>query len=192
MLKYVSGIGTEATRADIIQSLMEKGFFSLEKKQLYPTDKSKLMVDILPDMLTYPDTTAVWEEQLAQVEQQDLSLTSFCEKQKNIIINLMEAVNKLKIEPPSGAVKCPECGGFLSLRQGKKGPFWGCLNYPNCKTIFPDHNGKPLITKMYPCPVCKIGKLTKRQSTKGEFWGCNRFPSCKTAYRDKDGVPDLN
>ena len=190
-LKYVSGIGTEATRADIIKALMEKGFFSLEKKQLYPTEKAKIMVAVLPDMLTYPDTTAVWEEQLAQVEAQELSLTSFCEKQKNIIINLMEAVNKLKIETPESAVKCPECGGFLGLRQGKKGPFWGCLNYPKCKTIFQDRNGKPVITKTYPCPICKIGKLTKRQSVKGDFWGCNRFPTCKTVYGDKDGAPDI-
>lgn len=191
-LKSVSGIGTEATRAGIIEDLTKYNFFMVEKKQLHPTDKATMMFKILPDVLTYPDTTAVWEDQLAQVEEQDMSLSSFCEKQKSIIINLMEAATSIHIEPSGNTIKCPNCDGFLQRRKGPKGYFWGCMNYPDCKTTFPDNQGKPLISSTYPCPVCKTGKLVKRSGSKGSFWGCNRYPGCKTVFNDNAGKPDIN
>ncbi|WP_342769563.1 topoisomerase DNA-binding C4 zinc finger domain-containing protein [Suttonella ornithocola] len=39
--------------------------------------------------------------------------------------------------------KCGACGGILKLRQGKKGKFWGCSNYPDCKHTEQDVNGIP-------------------------------------------------
>ena len=42
-----------------------------------------------------------------------------------------------------GAPKCPTCGGALIKRHGKNGDFWGCSNYPKCRTTFDDKDGKP-------------------------------------------------
>lgn len=187
-LKSVSGIGTEATRAGIIEDLTKYNFFTVEKKLLRPTDKAKMMVKILPDVLTYPDTTAIWEDQLAQVEQQEMSLTSFCEKQKSIITNLMGAATGIRVEAAADAVKCPTCGGFLQRRKGKTGFFWGCMNYPDCTATFPDEKGKPGI---HLCPVCKKGYLRKLKGKKGDFWSCNAYPNCKTTFNDKGGKPDI-
>ncbi len=66
-LKAVSGIGTEATRANIIDELISRGFMktSGKKQVLSPTETGYLLVDALPDELLYPDETAVWEERLA-------------------------------------------------------------------------------------------------------------------------------
>lgn len=188
-LKSVSGIGTEATRAGIIDELTKKGFLLVEKKQLHPTDKAKMMVQFLPDSLTYPDTTAIWEEQLEQVEKQELSLTAFCEKQKSIIVTLMSTATNLQIEAASDAVSCPICGGYLQRRKWKNGFFWGCMNYPDCTSAFPDEKGKPGI---HLCPVCKKGYLRKLKGKKGDFWSCNAYPNCKTTFNDKNGKPDMN
>ena len=60
-LKDCSGIGTEATRAGIIEKLQTQNFLKLDKKFLEPTEKAKQAVKILPTELTFPDLTAVWE-----------------------------------------------------------------------------------------------------------------------------------
>ena len=68
-LKEVQGIGTEATRATIIQELIQRKFLMAEgkKKYLKPTDNAYLLVDALPDEMLYPDETAIWEERLYQM-----------------------------------------------------------------------------------------------------------------------------
>ena len=69
-LKAVSGIGTEATRANIIDELISRGFMktSGKKQVLSPTETGYLLVDALPDELLYPDETAVWEERFGPHE----------------------------------------------------------------------------------------------------------------------------
>ena len=75
-LKAVSGIGTEATRANIIDELISRGFMktSGKKQVLSPTDTGYLLVDALPDELLYPDETAVWEERLALMSEGEETL----------------------------------------------------------------------------------------------------------------------
>ena len=65
-LKEVQGIGTEATRASIIDELIKRKFLIEEgkKKFLVPTPNAYLLVDALPDEMVYPDETAIWEERL--------------------------------------------------------------------------------------------------------------------------------
>ena len=60
-LKECSGIGTEATRAGIIDGLQKRGFLAIDKKNLVPTDKACMAIKFLPETITYPDTTAVWD-----------------------------------------------------------------------------------------------------------------------------------
>ena len=66
-LKECSGIGTEATRAGIIEKLQDSGFLKLKGKFFEPTDKARLAVKILPDEMIYPDTTAIWEKELEKI-----------------------------------------------------------------------------------------------------------------------------
>jgi DNA topoisomerase-3 len=44
-------------------------------------------------------------------------------------------------------IKCPDCNSDLKQRDGKKGKWWGCTGYPNCKTTFADFKNKPVISK---------------------------------------------
>jgi DNA topoisomerase-3 len=83
-LHDVSGIGTEATRASIIKELIEKGFLIEQKKLLSPTEAACVLIDALPDELTFPDTTAMWEKKLQEIVS-GASITEFLDGQSQFV-----------------------------------------------------------------------------------------------------------
>jgi DNA topoisomerase-3 len=144
-LKDVSGIGTEATRASIIKELTTRNFLKETKKYLYPTDAAYLLVDSLPEELTYPDSTAIWEIIFNRMVDGSAQLNSFIDQKTNFITTLCLKAKEMKIENhDSNAYQCPRCKlGVLKLRNGKNGAFWGCARYPECKGTCNDQDGKP-------------------------------------------------
>ncbi|MBP2629433.1 MAG: topB [Firmicutes bacterium] len=187
-LKNVSGIGTEATRAGIIDELLKKNFIALDKKFLVPTELSEMMIKILPDEITYPDTTAIWENSLEEILENKICLMTFFEQQKQGILKLVDSAKHINIDEPKNIIRCPKCKSALTRRKGSNGYFWGCTNYPKCDAAFPDEKNKPIIQL---CPICKKGYLRKLKGKKGEFWSCNAYPDCKTIFNDKKGKPDI-
>ena len=129
-LKECSGIGTEATRAGIIEKLQDSGFLKLKGKFFEPTDKARLAVKILPGEMIYPDTTAIWEKELEEVATGKTSYEKFYQSQLKGLSLLLDKARKTEIMPPSSSVLCPNCGKVMVRRKGKKGFFWGCSNYP--------------------------------------------------------------
>ena len=78
ILKEVKGIGTEATRSDILKKLYKTGFLVKKGKVIYPTDKTMALVDILPNSpLTSPMMTAQLETKLSMVEKGKMSFKEF-------------------------------------------------------------------------------------------------------------------
>ncbi len=143
-LKSVSGIGTEATRAGIIADLIEKQFMELEKKRLKPTEIAFILVDALPDELTFPDSTAVWEDQLKLMEEGAGILDEFITRQVELVKRLCKSLTPASFRLKEGGRRCPTCKeGVLICRKGGNGPFWGCSRYPDCKFTAPDRMGKP-------------------------------------------------
>ena len=67
ILKNVSGIGTEATRASIIEKLLDKNFIAKDKQNLIPTKYGESIYKVLPRFLKTPDITAVWENELGKI-----------------------------------------------------------------------------------------------------------------------------
>ena len=59
------GLGTPATRAAVLEKLVQAGFVERKKKQLIPTKDGKNLVAVLPDILTSPKLTAEWENKAA-------------------------------------------------------------------------------------------------------------------------------
>ena len=142
-LKDVYGIGTEATRAAIIDDLIQREFLRVVKKNLYPTKKAYLLIDALPDEMTYPDATAIWEDKLHSMSAGDGTLEDFLSGQVQFTSKLCAAATKAKFAEAEGVFKCPTCGSALVKRKGKNGEFWGCRAYPKCRTTFDDKNGAP-------------------------------------------------
>ena len=148
MLRDVSGIGTEATRASIIEDLIRRRFLHAagKKKVLTPTDAAYLLIDALPDTMTYPDATAIWEDQLHSMAAGVGTPEEFLAGQANFARDLCAAAARSQIAG-GGGVPCPACGrGVMTKRKGKHGDFWGCSAYPQCRMTANDKRGVPDFT----------------------------------------------
>lgn len=155
VLKETAGIGTEATRAGIIETLYLREYISKEgKKNLVSTEKGRALIAMLPAALTDPATTARWEQALEGVAEGRVRMEDFMGLQEELV---RELVGKVKLEAkarprpnraaPNAAgsplYPCPSCQKPMRRIQGPKGEFWGCTGYPECNSTLPDDGGKP-------------------------------------------------
>ncbi|ELU0512729.1 DNA topoisomerase III [Salmonella enterica] len=146
VLKENAGIGTEATRAGIIDTLVKRGFLVREKKVLRSTPTGRDLVSALPSALTSPGLTALWEQLLDEVAAGRVSLEDFMAKQNAWVVQLVSQGKSqpLAMQAPPGP-PCPVCGGRTAQRQGKNGVFLGCVNYPACRGIAGSGSGGPTV-----------------------------------------------
>lgn len=150
-LRAVSGIGTEATRATIIDDLIRRKFLQAagKKKVLTPTAAAEFLVDSLPEDMTYPDKTAVWEDKLHAMAEGEGTMDAFLAEQIAFTRALCGAAAKAVLPAAEEETKCPRCGrGVLTKKQGKNGAFWGCTNFPRCRMTAPDKYGKPDLSRV--------------------------------------------
>ncbi|MGO2449967.1 DNA topoisomerase III [Pseudomonas taetrolens] len=80
-LKDTTGIGTEATRAGIIQGLLDRGYLSKNGKALAATAPAFSLIDAVPRAIADPGTTAIWEQALDMVQSGEMPLETFVAKQ---------------------------------------------------------------------------------------------------------------
>lgn len=146
VLKENAGIGTEATRAGIIDTLVKRGFLVRDKKVLRSTPTGRDLVSALPSALTSPGLTALWEQLLDEVAAGRVSLEDFMAKQNAWVVQLVSQGKSqpLAMQAPPGP-PCPVCGGRTAQRQGKNGVFFGCVNYPACRGIAGNGGGGPTV-----------------------------------------------
>ncbi|MCS3473046.1 DNA topoisomerase-3 [Pseudomonas sp. JUb42] len=133
-LKETTGIGTEATRASIIQGLIDRGHLEKKGKSLRASESGASLIDAVPSALADPGTTAIWEQALSMIEAGTLTVDGFIEKQSTWITRLIEQYRgtTLAIKVPEGPL-CPICSSKTINRHGKSGSFWACSTYPACK-----------------------------------------------------------
>ena len=120
------GLGTPATRAAVIEKLVKSGFAERKGKQLIPTQNGAALVSVLPDMLTSPQLTAEWENNLTQIAKGAADAGEFMQRIEAMARELVKentAADKGKAaftggeEKPSIG-KCPRCGS--PVHEGKK------------------------------------------------------------------------
>ena len=196
VLKENEGIGTEATRAGIIETLKQRHYLIADKKAIVSTKLGQDIIDLTPATLKDPVTTASWESKLEAIAQGKETLAGFMAEQTKILPDLLAPILG---NGGQSAHSCPDCGAAVYRRKGKKAGtwFWGCSGYPACKTTMPDDNGKPgkarqaVTLSKYSCKSC--GKpLIERQGAKGAFFGCSGYPGCKQTYQVAgNGEPDF-
>ncbi|MBF0148054.1 MAG: DNA topoisomerase 3 [Magnetococcales bacterium] len=179
ILRDTSGIGTEATRAAIIETLIKRGLLAKEgKKNLVSMPAGRALVDALPHSVTDPATTAVWEQILDDIANGSGSLDEFLNKSElwlNKLIGNVKKRQELGINPFKN-LPDPSISGTDHGRPGRSPPKGA------------DQQSAALPDPSQTCPDC--GKLmVRRKSKRGSFWGCSTYPTCSTTVPDNQGNP---
>lgn len=159
ILQEVEGIGTEATRASIIETLKQKEYIKVEKNKLIVTEKGKLLCQAVESqhLLTSAEMTAKWETYLKKIGKKEGNQETFIANIKKFIVHLIEHVpddvQKLNFHTYQAEVKketdkqtigkCPKCGGNVVSKKS----FYGCSNYPTCTFTLSDQFRKKKLTK---------------------------------------------
>ena len=125
--EYVSerGLGTPATRADIIEGIIKYGFVERKNKSLIATDKGKQIISLIPDEVKSIEMTAAMELQLSAIANGTVSanevISAICDK-INSIISLEKNREHVSLAPqrdPFGI--CPKCGANVYKYTSKEG-----------------------------------------------------------------------
>ena len=127
VLRETDGLGTEATRAGIIELLFTRGFLRREGKTIRATGVGTALIDCLPESASTPDMTALWESILTQVSQKESSYNSFMgpltERLKELIDQSGRVIIPASLKamsPPAGRRKAG-AGKYCKSRTGKAG-----------------------------------------------------------------------
>ena len=124
------GLGTPATRAAILEKLVQMGFAERKGRQLIPTKDGQNLVSVLPDELTSPALTAEWESRLTQIAKGEADPDDFMrqiEAQARSLVSTYNHVNedgqKLFQKERVSIGICPRCGE--AVFEGKKNYYCG-------------------------------------------------------------------
>ncbi|QOR66587.1 DNA topoisomerase III [Cytobacillus suaedae] len=174
-ISETSGLGTVATRADIIEKLFNS--FSIEKKgkEIWLTSKGKQLLDLVPEDLKSPTLTAEWEQKLSAISKGALRKDAFIAEMKGytkkVVSEIKHSDKKFKHDNVTGT-KCPDCGKLMLEVNGKKGKMLVCQDREcgHRKNIAKVTNAR--------CPNCH-----KRLELRGE--GEGQTFACKCGHREK-------
>nr|WP_298411634.1 DNA topoisomerase III [uncultured Halomonas sp.] len=138
-LRESAGIGTEATRAGILETLLKRGFVGKKGRALVSTPLGQGLIAALPPQISNPGMTALWEQALDQVAEGTLSLDDFMQRQNVMLDKLIGlALEKPALNlPETPSETCPLCQAKMRKRKSDSGPFWSCSRYPECKGTKP-------------------------------------------------------
>ena len=125
------GLGTPATRADIIEKLVKDGFVKRERKQMIPTEDGMKLITILPDVVKSPKLTADWENELTLVSKGEVAAEQFMSGIEAMVTDLVKTYHSVSDEHKAmfgtgkGGQevlgKCPKCGA--DVVKGKFGAY---------------------------------------------------------------------
>lgn len=170
-----NGLGTVATRADIIEKLFNTFLLEKKGKDIHITSKGKQLLELAPKDLKTPELTSSWENQLNDISKGKLNKNKFIGDMKNYSIDIVKEIkqsdSKFKHDNLTKN-RCPECGKFMLEVNGKRGKMLVCEDR-ECntrKTVSQTTNAR--------CPVCH-----KRLELRGEGEGKTFVCSC--GHREK-------
>ncbi|WP_338471772.1 DNA topoisomerase III [Niallia sp. XMNu-256] len=167
-LHQTGGLGTVATRADIIDKLFNTFLIEKKGKDIYLTSKGKQLLDLAPEDLKSPALTAQWEQKLEAIAKGKLNKNIFINDMKSyaktIVVEIKNSTKKYKHDNITGT-KCQECGKPMLEVNGKKGKMLVCQDREcgHRKNISRVTNAR--------CPKCKK-KLELRGQGEGQIFAC--------------------
>lgn len=180
VISQTSGLGTPATRADIIEKLFDN--FSIERvgKEIHPTAKGKQLINIVPPDLKSAELTAKWEQQLQNISKGTADKNRFIKEMRDYSTSLVSMVitsNAHYNHENATKDKCPVCGKYLLEVNGKKGKMLICQDR-ECGY----RKGLTQVTNAR-CPDCH-----KKLELRGE--GDKKMFVCVCGYRER--LSDFN
>ena len=187
-LGETGGLGTVATRADIIDKLFKSFLMEKKGKDIYITSKARQLLGLVPEDLKKPELTASWELKLGKIARGELKQETFLSSirgyTEELISEIKTADGTFRHENITGK-KCPRCGKFLLAVNGKNSKLLVCQDRecgyretlsrstnarcPNC------HKKMEMIVKgeeeTFVCSTCgykeKLSAFKKRREKEG-------------------------
>ncbi|MBR6005385.1 MAG: DNA topoisomerase III, partial [Clostridia bacterium] len=175
VLKTSGGLGTPATRADIIEKLFDSFCVERRGKEIIPTSKGRQLVNIVPADLKSAELTAKWEQRLSLIaagKANDRQFIAEMRKYASSLVSSVIADTATYRHDNMTREKCPECGKFMLEVNGKKGRMLICQDR-ECgyrKSLSVITNAR--------CPECH-----KKLEMRGE--GDKRAFYCVCGFREK-------
>lgn len=123
------GIGTVATRADIIEKLLNTYLIEKQENNIMITSKGRQLLDIVPEVLKSPELTAKWEDKLEQIASGKLAKSAFINNIKQFTVDTVSDItgsDKQFKHDNLTREKCPDCGKYLLEVNGKRGKQYVC------------------------------------------------------------------
>lgn len=175
ILEETSGLGTPATRADIIEKLFSTFYVERRGKELVPTSKGMQLVELAPEELRSAALTAKWEDQLADIAKGKVRDSEFVDQMRKYATELVtevKASNQTYRHDNQTRTPCPDCGKYLLRVKGKRGEMLVCPDR-ECgyrRSLSQTTNAR--------CPNCH-----KKMELRGE--GEKQMFACVCGYREK-------
>ena len=169
------GIGTVATRADIIDKLFNSFLIEKRGQDIFITSKGKQLLDLVPEDLKSPALTAEWEQKLNAIANGKLKRATFINEMKGYskaIVKEIKNSDKVFRHDNLTRNKCPKCGKYMLEVKGKRGKMYLCQDR--------DCGHRENISKVTNarCPNCH-----KRLELRGQ--GEGKIFTCPCGYREK-------
>ncbi|HJQ34869.1 MAG TPA: DNA topoisomerase III [Pyrinomonadaceae bacterium] len=205
-----AGLGTPATRASIIETLLKREYVVREKKSLVATAKGAALIKMLPSpLLKSAELTGRWEQKLSRMARREYALDSFMVEVREMVSELVGQIAGSEVERPAegaspgapsharqlprpeGALDCPKCkreerAGFLVEREGASGKFLVCsAGREACGYLsdVPKNAKQRKALVQTPCQTCGGAMRLRLPREKGKhaFLSCVRYPECRGA-----------
>ena len=180
-LGETGGLGTVATRADIIEKLFNSFVIEKKGKDIVPTSKGKQLIDLVPEDLKSPLLTAKWEEDLDDIAKGTANNKKYIDElkvyAKKLVDDVKNGKSKFHHDNQTGR-KCPNCGKYLLEVKGKNGTMYVC-QYRECgyrENVARLTNAR--------CPECKK-RLELRGQGSSKIYVC---PGANCNFREKESV----
>ncbi len=159
-----TGIGTPATRANIVEELVKRGYIEEvkegKKKVYISTERGRVLYAVAPVQLKSPDLTAYSEALLKDVEKGERTLESFMNQQILFIHKLIDTVKSGEVAKTMPLVKKTNEAGSANA------------------------TAKPFVKATTDEKACQCGRaMIARKGPSGQFWGCSGFPVCRSTQK---------
>jgi len=190
-----NGIGRPSTYAQIISTLKDRRYVSVEKRRFLSTELgdvvSKIVTENFPDIFNVKFTASM-EAELDKIEEGKYEWAQvlkdfydpFSKSLKRTEANRQDIKKQIQEETNES---CPECEAPLVIKWGRNGRFISCSEFPKCKFTKPLHEEEAPTTEEK-CEKCGSPMVVKNGRF-GRFLACSAYPECKSTKPYDLGIP---